>query len=245
MTVNKNNNLDKSKKSKSDFFLQDLLEFDKNIPIGFGLLIFALYLINKLTSSNISQDVQGFLVVIIGLLIIVAIDFLKKDTKTANSNLKLPYPKIENNYYYNYTGENIYHHTKNTNYSSKENLEEVAGEIKKIIDELSENTTDSDIKEMPVLEARIIKEIKQNDPEKAKDLTNRDLSIAAKTIENIEQDKSLKQRIVDAVKVAGTEAFMQSLNTIRSDPSSSIIIAAIQGWQSDDTDIKHQNENSE
>lgn len=248
MTVDKNDNLDKSKNSRSGFLLQDLLEFDKNIVIGFGLLIFAIYLINKLTSSNISQDVQGFLVVIIGLLIIVAIDFFKKDSKTTNSNVKVPYPRIENNYYYNYTGENIYQNTQNTHYSSKENLEEVAAEIKEIINKVSQNTTDLDVEKMPVIEAKLIEDIKHNSPEMTRNLTDKDLSIVAKTVETIEQDKLLKQRVIDALKAGSNELFRQSLNTVLSYPGSSIIIAAMEAWNSNEmdinnSDIKDQNEN--
>ncbi|MDJ0600380.1 MAG: hypothetical protein QNJ37_16260 [Crocosphaera sp.] len=235
MTVNKNDNLDESKKTQS-----------KNLLIGFSLLASAIYLINVLTRPDISQDIQGFLVVIIGLLIIVAIDFLKKDANTTNYDVKIPYSKIETHHHYNYTGSTIYQNSGNTHYSSDKNLEEVAAEIKKIIETVSQNTTDSDIKDIPILEAKLIEEIKHNVPETTKNLTNKDLSIAAKTIETIEQDKPLKQRVIDAAKVGTLAAFADILDH----PYLSIIEAFAKDWTESETDInnsdiKSQNKNSE
>ncbi|MDJ0730184.1 MAG: hypothetical protein QNJ33_09370 [Crocosphaera sp.] len=250
MTVNNNNNdsLDEPKNNKSGFFLQDLLEFDKNIFISFGLLAIAIYLINKLTSSNISQDVQGFLVVIIGLLIIVAIDFLKKENNTTNSDVKIPYPKIENHHQYNYdySGSIIYQNSQNTHYSSKGNLEEVAAEIKEIIEKVSQNKTNSDVKEMPIIEAEFIEKIKHNEPEITKDLTDKDLSIVAKTIETIEQDKPFKQKVISALKAGSIAALEDMLDN----PYISIIEEVVKGWKENETDInnldiKSQNKNSE
>ncbi len=232
MSVNKNDNLDLSKKTQNS--LQDLIPSDKNVYIGVLLLFSAIYLINKLTSPAISEEVQGFLVVIIGLLLIVAIDFFKKDTNSGSSDVGGLYPTINNKYVYDYQGANIYQNSANTHYSSKENLEEVAAEIKEIIKKVSQNTTDSDVQEMPILEAKLIEEIKHNAPEETKDLTDKDLSIAAKTIETIEQDQPLKQRVMDALKAGGSEALKASLNSsILTSVASSAIIAAMQVWDED------------
>ncbi|MGB5594857.1 MAG: hypothetical protein WBM62_12590 [Crocosphaera sp.] len=66
-------------------------------------------------------------------------------------------------------------------------------------------------------------------PEETKDLIDKDLSIAAKTIETIEQDKPLKQRVMDALKAGGSEALKASLNSsILTSVAGSVIIAAMQ-----------------
>ncbi len=232
-------------KTKSNFSLQDVLKFDKNVFIGFGLLVFAIYLINILTSPDISQDIQGFLVVIIGLLLIVAIDFFQKDSNSTISNVRETYPKIENNYYSTYNGDYIYNNSGNTNYSSEKNIEQVAEEIRQIIEKVSQNTTDSDVEEMQIIEAELIEKIKHNEPEITKDLTAKELSIVAKTIETIEQDKPLKQRFIDALKTGSLAAFEEMFDN----PYMSIIEEVVKGWTENDTDInnsdiKDQNENS-
>ncbi|MDJ0578383.1 hypothetical protein [Crocosphaera sp.] len=222
-------------KTKSNFSLQDVLKFDKNVFIGFGLLIFAIYLINILTRPEISQDIQGFLVVIIGLLLIVAIDFFKKASNYTSSNLQVPYPTIENNYYYNYNGENVYHNTVNTYYSSKENLQKVATEIKEIIETVSQNITDLDVEEMQIIEAELIEKIKHNEPEITKDLTAKDLSIVAKTIERMEQDQPLKQRVIGALKAGGHESLLE----LTDNPLVATAISSIKGWMENKTDINN------
>ncbi|MGK7884276.1 MAG: hypothetical protein AB4057_06545 [Crocosphaera sp.] len=239
MKVNKKDNLDSSKNSKSDFLLQDLLEFDKNVFIGLSLLAAAIYLINILIRPNISPDIQGFLVVIIGLLLIVAIDFFKKDSNSTSSNVRGNYPRIENNYYYTYNGDYSYQNNEKTNYYSEKNIEQVTEEIKQIIDNISQNTTNSNIEDMPIIEAELIERIKHNEPEITKNLTDKDLSIVAKTIETIEQNKPLQQRVIDALKAGSNEAFRKYFNTVINSPGTSIIIAAIEAWNSNETDINN------
>lgn len=232
-------------KTKSNFSLQNLLTFDQNVLIGFGLLVFAIYLINILTRPDISQDIQGFLVVIIGLLLIVAIDFFKKDSNSTSSNVRENYPKIENHYHYNYTGATIYQNSGNTHYSSDNKIEEVVDKIKEIIENVSQNTTDSDIEEMPIIEAKIIEKIKHNEPEITKELTDKDLSIVAKTIETIAKNKPLKQRVIDALKSGTNEAFRNYCHSVISYPGTSIIIAFMEAWIENETDINNSDINKD
>ncbi len=180
MKVEKNDNFDSSRKFQV-----------KNLLIGFSLLAAAIYLINILIRPDISQDIQGFLVVIIGLLLIVAIDFFKKDSNSTISNVRGNYPRRKNNYYYNYTGENLYYNTGNTDYYSEETLQKVDAEMKEIIEKISLNKTDSDVKEMQIIKAELIEKIKHKEleltKELTKELTNKDLSMVLLLLKLLEQ----------------------------------------------------------
>lgn len=87
------------------------------------------------------------------------------------------------------------------NFNQSQSLTEVATEIQKLLEQLS-----------------------QTDPTNT---TTEKMEIAIKTIEQIESDSTLTQRILSAAKAGGVSALESFLNH----PAASFVISALEDWQ--------------
>jgi hypothetical protein len=97
-----------------------------------------------------------------------------------------------------------------SNYTSnqKQNLVEAAAEIQKLLNQISETYPTETTKEK--------------------------LVIAAEIVEEIENSPTLKQRVISALKAGGIVA----LESMLAHPAAAITVAALEGWQSEKTEIQ-------
>ncbi|NEP78406.1 MAG: hypothetical protein F6K39_09580, partial [Okeania sp. SIO3B3] len=70
---------------------------------------------------------------------------------------------------------------------------------------------------------QILKQLEQSNPTET---TAGQMTVATKAIEIVENNPTLKQRVIGVLKSAGTEAFKEALDH----PVANITIAAFQGW---------------
>ena len=70
---------------------------------------------------------------------------------------------------------------------------------------------------------KILKQLEQSNPTQT---TAGQMTVAAQAIEIVENNPTLKQRVIGALKSAGTEAFKEALNN----PVANVLVAAFQGW---------------
>nr|WP_293134896.1 pentapeptide repeat-containing protein [Okeania sp. SIO3I5] len=87
-----------------------------------------------------------------------------------------------------------------TNPEAKQNLVEVAQEIQQLLKQLEQsNSTETTVGQM---------------------------AVAAQAIEIVENNPTLKQRVIGVLRSAGTEAFKEALDN----PVANVLVAAFQGW---------------
>jgi len=74
----------------------------------------------------------------------------------------------------------------------------------------------------------LLKQLEQSYPSIT---TSQQMVIAAKAIEQIENDPTLKQRVINAIKEGGLAAFEKAIDN----PAGAFIVGAIKGWQEVET----------
>ncbi|OZH53214.1 hypothetical protein AFK68_19110 [Hydrocoleum sp. CS-953] len=68
--------------------------------------------------------------------------------------------------------------------------------------------------------------LKQLEQSNSTETTAGQMTVAAQAIEIMENDPTLKQRVIGVLKSAGTEAFKEALDN----PVANVLVAAFQGW---------------
>ncbi len=63
-----------------------------------------------------------------------------------------------------------------------------------------------------------------------------EMEIAVEVADKVEQNPTLKTRVIEAVKAGGQKALKDSINSPLSDTVVSVLIAAMKGWM--ETDVK-------
>jgi hypothetical protein len=177
------------------------------LTIGVYLSILATGLLMILVFIPISIAIQQVIVVIIGLLFFVSLSIFVNITNPKKEvNLLDKYQTYFDNRIisYNYNGDSYY--------NNKQNLVEAAEEIKNLMDTLSKNYDESPV-DISTIDADLLKRIETIEEEIQENLTEKETIITAQAIEEIEQNVTLKNRLIQALKAGGEEALRQLLQS--------------------------------
>jgi len=138
------------------------------------------------------------------------------DVVVPNSNSKLETSsddKPKERLVYNFQGANISGDIIMNNYApeQKQSLAEAAAEIQQLLKQLDKTYSKDKISEEMTTSEKMV--------------------LASEVIEQLENNPTLKNRLINSLKAGGSEALKELLNH----PASSFIIGAIKGWQEGDT----------
>ncbi|VXD19605.1 hypothetical protein [Planktothrix paucivesiculata] len=202
----------------SEELIKETLENNKtnkmfNLIVGICLSLLIVGLIFILIFTDTSIEIKQVLIVIIGLFSFDTLDAFRKILESRISPLSIT---INNNNSVLYSGD-IYNTENRTHYQSIENqnLAEVAAEIQKLLKQL---TLSSDFNE-----------------ESEKPTESEKLMMSAKLVEKIEENPSLKQRLINVTKAGGIAALETAIGIT---PITGLVIAAMQGWNDNDITTK-------
>lgn len=195
---------------------------------GVCLSILVILLIFVLALIDMSVALQQAIVVIIGLFTISAMDTFKRVIEDDEPLIKNYNPVFdESRKYYEYN--TIYN--GHVFYNQEQNLSEIAAKIKQMYANISETYTDWNSSDPPILEAKLIEEIKENATNQNQELADKDIEIVAKVSEAIEKDAILKSRVISALKTGGIQALQAALSEKINHHLASLIISTIEGWK--------------
>lgn len=179
-------------------------QVSRRIPITIASLLLSLASLFIFLSIFHSEDlaIQQVLVAIAGIFIIFALNTFKSFEQNSKLSSAIPFVKLDNRTFV-YGNYNSQESTSSLSSEQQEYLLEIAAEIQKLLNHISEtypaNTT----------QEKII--------------------TAAKVVSEIENNHTLKQKIVSAVRTGSISA----IETMITHPAGAITLAALVSWQSE------------
>jgi ribosomal protein L31 len=170
-----------------------------------------------------SIEVQQVVVVVIGLLLLSSFTAFKQvidfDHKSSLSDQYVPY--FDNRII---TSNTVYN--GHTYYNNKQNLADAAEEIQNLLNKLSKTYDESPV-DKSSLNANLLRKIEEIEIENHEKFTDKEKVVAVQAVEEIEQNTDFKKRLLNAMKIVGTQALQELLI---SQPLYKIYLSAISAF---------------
>jgi hypothetical protein len=181
---------------KGSSFERYKLEKRYRFYVGVYLSILSLVILFFLVSVSMSVTVQQALAVIVGLVILSALDAFRRSSEEAISTSS---SAVVGNTYHVYNHYTNYADTYNT-YKESQDLAKAAAEIQQLLNHLSQTYPTTTESEKMVLVEEVVEEIENN--------------------------PSLRARVVSALRASGAAALEELINH----PVNKMVIAVLEGW---------------